>query len=262
MSYFKQIADLLQEVNLTGLYQGRTARQFHITGRRSGFNSTSVLQDVSEVLGTTTDSITDLAGTETLEVVSSSINDDGSPAGTGAQTIKVAYIDTNGALVESGNITLNGTTAVALGFSAKALLWFEVTAAGSGGVAAGNIVIRNATGPVNLIQITAGGSKSLACYFMVPTGYTAYIPDWGGNAIGTTQDIRLRATVGSYARDLQSPYHFVSNIYLGSGGTGEESIGFLAFPAGTRIKTSTVSGASPAGNRADSSFNVVIIANS
>ena len=243
---------------MTGLYNGRAARVFHITGRRAGFNSTSVLQDCSEVLGTTTDAIVDLAGTEALEIVSTSASD--AAAGTGVQTVKITYINASNALVESAAITMNGTTPVATGITAKALLWAEATTVGSGNVAAGNIVIRNTVGPVNYLRITAGGSKSLAAYFMVPAGHKAYIVDWGGNALSTTQDMRLRATVGTYARDLQAPYHFVSNLYLASGIGMEEAVGFLQFPAGCRIKVSTLPGATPAGNRLDASFNIVLIA--
>ena len=258
MSYFKDIANLVESVALTGQYNGRTAYQFHILGRRSGFNSTSVLQDVSEVLGTTTDAITDLAGTEALEVVSSSASD--AAAGTGIRTLKITYINASNALVESAAISMNGTTAVATGITAKALLWAEADTVGSGNAAAGNIVVRNTVGPVNYLQITAGGNKSLSAYFMVPTGYTAYVSDWGGNSISTTQDMRLRATVHTLDRSLCTPYHFVSNMYLPSGFGGEESIGFLKLPALCRIKVSTIPGATPSGNRIDASFNVVLVA--
>lgn len=258
MSYFSEVADLLQTVNFDGLYRGRTAKAFHITGRRSGFNSTSVLQDCSEVLGTTTDAVADLAGTETLEIVSSSAAD--AAAGTGVRTVKITYINASNALVESAAITMNGVTPVATGITAKCLLWVEATTVGSGNVAAGNIVVRNTVGPVNYIQITAGGNKSLAAVFMVPAGYTGYVTDWGGNAISTTQDMRLRATVGTYARDLQVPYHFMSNLYLASGSGGEEVVGFLKLPALCRVKVSTIAGATAAANRLDASFNIVIVA--
>ena len=69
----------------------KAARAYHMVGRRLGFNSTSVLQDVAEFLSTTIDTLPELTGAEDLEIVSSSAND--AAAGTGAQSVRVSYLD-------------------------------------------------------------------------------------------------------------------------------------------------------------------------
>ena len=82
--------DTIAEIQRTGVYDGKNALAFHITGRRSAFTSTSVFNDVGEGIGTAARALFPvLVGSETIEVISSSASDDGSPAGTGARTVKV-----------------------------------------------------------------------------------------------------------------------------------------------------------------------------
>lgn len=241
-----------------GLVDGHAAEVFHVMGRRSGFNSTSVLQDVGEFLGTSINALPELTGAESLEVISSSVND--TAAGTGARTIRVGYIDTSNHLTVSADITLNGTTAVALAFKANFILWMETTSVGSNTVADGNILLRIAAAGATQEQITAGGNRSLSCRFMVPTGYKGYILDWGNWAIGTTQDSRLRATVRTRSRTLGTDYVFQSIAYLASGGNSSEDLPYFQCPALCKIKVSTIPGAAPAGNRIDSEFTILLIA--
>ena len=188
------------EIAHDGQYNGKAAVTYRILGRRTGFNSTSILQDVGEWLATSINAFPVLTGAEALEVVSSNIADDGSPGGTGAQMVRVTYIDTNDDLVTSPDIVLDGTTPVAAGFTAKAILWMEVTAVGSNTVAVGNVDLRAVSGSVIQERITAGGNKSLSARFRVPRNYTAFVPRWMASAISNPMDCRLRAKVSSSTR--------------------------------------------------------------
>lgn len=242
-----------------GLVDGHAAESFHVMGRRAGFNSTSVLQDVGEWLGTSIDALPELTGVENLEVVSSNVND--TALGTGARTIRIGYIDTSNHLVVSPDISLNGTTPVAIAFKANFILWMETTSTGSSPVSEGNIILRIVGPGATQEQITAGGNRSLSARFMVPVGYTGYLVEWGVNAINTTQDARLRATVRTRSRTLGTDYVFQSVYYLASGANAAEDLPYLQVPALCKIKVSTIPGAAAAGNRIDSEFTILLIAN-
>jgi hypothetical protein len=249
-------SDLIQTIQLTGKYQGKNAFVFNVMGRRAGFTSTSVLNDVVEFANGTA-AIPVLTGVEPLEIVSSSAND--TAAGTGARTVKVVYIDATNNLVESAAIALNGVTPVAAGFTAIEPLWMEVDSVGSGIVSAGNIRLRVVAGAVECEQISAGGNRSLSGRFKIPTGYTAFIPSWNAHAVNADQDLRLRAEVETLSRVLSTVYHFIDTDYLPLN-TGSISLPpFLKLPALARVKVSTLAGATAGTNRVDVSFVIVLI---
>jgi len=244
----------------TGTVGGKTAYVFHVLGRRTGFNSTSVLQDAAEFLGTSINAMPELTGAENLEVVSASTND--TEAGTGARTIQVTYIDTGGNLVTSADIPLNGQTAVALGFKSIQIIWMVVTKVGSGEVSAGNVLLRIAGAGATHEQITAGGNRSMSSHFMVPAGYTAYLAEWHGSAVGTaTQDARLRATVLPVSRAISSTYLFQDTAFVAAGTEISSNCPYLACPALSKIKVSTIPSAAAAPNRLDSDYTVLLISN-
>jgi hypothetical protein len=241
-----------------GLVAGKAAYSFHVMGRRVAFNSTSVLQDIGEWLGGSIDALPELTGAENLEVISSSAQDL-SVTGSGARTIRVGYIDTSDNLVVSADIAMNGTNAVALAFKAKFILWMETSTAGNGTVAAGNISLRIAGAGATQEYIALGGNRSLTCRFMVPTGWTGYLVDWGVWSIGTTQDVRLRATVRTFSRTLGTSYIFQSVAYVASGGNSGEELHYIKVPALSRIKPSTIAGATTNSNRIDVEFTILLI---
>lgn len=244
-----------------GMVGGKAAVSFHIMARRAGFNSTSILQDVAEFLGASIDAMPELTGAESLEVVSAS-GSDIAVSGSGARTIQVTYLDTSGNLVTSADIALNGDTAVPLGFKSIQIIWMVVTSAGSGTVAAGNILLRIASAGATHEQITAGGNRSLSSHFMVPSGYTAYLTDWHVSAIGaTTQDARLRATVLPVSRALSSTYIFQDTAYVAAAGALDRPLPYLVVPALAKIKVSTFTGNVAGTNRIDADYSVLLISN-
>jgi len=254
------VGNPLYEAARYGAIAGKTAKAFHKISRRAGFNSTSVLQDVAEFLGTTIDAMPELTGSENLEVVSSNVND--IAGGTGTRAIRVTYIDTSNNLVTSADIAMNGTTPVALAFKANMILWMESSVVGANSVAAGNIVLRIAGAGATHEQITAGGNRSLSSHFMVPAGYTGYLADWGATSVGNaTQDVRLRATVRSGDRSLGTAYIFQSVDFLAAGGDGGEELPWLVCPALSRIKISTLPSATVNTNRIDAEYTILLVAN-
>lgn len=261
ISNVSNFVDMVESIQQTGKYLGHTGQVFIITGRRAGFTSPSVLNDVKE-FGNAVASIPTITTGDALEVISSSTDDDGSPAGTGVQTVKVTYIDASNNIVESANIVLNGTAAVAAGFTANEILWMETTAVGTGGVAAGNIRLRVVAGAVEAEQISLGGNKSLSARFMVPAGYTAYLTTWDGLAVNNDQDLRLRATVTSLTRTLTSGiYHFQAGAYIPSNAAHFTILPSLRLPALCKVKVSTFSGGTPGTVRAETNFSIVILQN-
>lgn len=248
--------DAVFEIQQTGKYNGKTAYAFNILGRRAGFTSTSVFNDVKEYDNGVADIVT--LSNSTLDIISSNAND--TSAGTGVRTVKVVYINNSNQLVESSAITLNGTTLVTSVLTGvNFVLWMETATAGSGNVAAGNIRLRINGGTKEVEQISAGGNKSMTGAFMVPGGYKGYITSLQGTAIGTNQDLRLRGTVNSLDRSVSTVYHYMDNLFLTNGQNATSNYHYLKLPALCKVKCSTISGATPVANRCDVSFLIILI---
>jgi hypothetical protein len=109
-----------------------------------------------------------------LEVISSSTDDDGSPAGTGARTVQVTGLDASYAVI-SETVTLNGTTAVDLTTSFKHVNSFEVLTVGSDKSAKGNLTLRKDAAGATQAYIPATYSKAAQGVYTVPAGKTALI---------------------------------------------------------------------------------------
>jgi hypothetical protein len=247
------------EIAHEGGYLGTLAYNFHIMGRRAGFNSTSVLQDVGEWLAGSINTFPELTGVETFELVSSSAQDKGTPAvGTGTHVVRVWYLDTNQDM-KSVLYTLNGLTPVPVAENMLFVYGMEAFSGGSSEVSVGNIDLRVSGGGAIHERISAGGNKSLSARFRIPRNVSGYIPIWMAGSSGTTQDVRLRATVQTLDRTLGSRYLFQDTIFLGSGNHADEPLPYLRYPAGARIKISTLPGLLPAANRIDASFTIMLV---
>lgn len=163
-----------------------------------------------------------------MSLKSTSANDDGNPAGTGAQIVSIDYLDD--AYVEhTEDVTLDGTTWVdTVASDFFRIQSMHVKAAGTGGLAAGTItLVDKATRAIIYDQIDVGYNRSLRCLWTVPAGKTAYISAWSwGASSGASEsaEFQLKAMVhegalstlwygqdiamiqdGSDHRDLSSP---------------------------------------------------------
>lgn len=114
-----------------------------------------------------------------LKISSSSNNDDGDPAGTGARTVYIEGLDGDYNVV-SETVTLNGQTAVNTTNSYLYVNQFYVLTVGSGGSNAG--VLYAGTGTVtsgvpaviyDLIEV--GYNQRTTAHYCVPAGYTGYM---------------------------------------------------------------------------------------
>ena len=148
--------------------------------------------------GTTPETIWPVGGTitwpssaATASITSSSTNDDGSPAGTGAQTVYIQGVDGSFGRINE-TITMNGTTAVT---STNSYLFIDrmyVVASGSLETNDGNITAQ--IGGNTVAYIGAGDGQTLQAAMIIPTvtGKSPYLLHiWAG--VG-------RATIAAYAR--------------------------------------------------------------
>lgn len=117
-----------------------------------------------------------MTSADTLDIVSSSANDDGSPAGTGVNSVVIYGVDGSwNEVIEV--VTLNGTTAVTTTNSFLGVNRVAVFLAGSGEVNAGNITVTDTTGGTTQAYIPAGEGVTQQCIFFVPAD-TNFIAEW------------------------------------------------------------------------------------
>lgn len=248
---------VIEEVQLTGYYQGREAKIFHINGRRSSFTSTSSPNDIKQYAPTIARMAT-VTSADALEIVSSNAAD--SAAGTGVRTLKVTYINSSNDIIESPAITLNGTTPVPAGFTANEILWMESDTVGSNNFAVGNIVLRKVVGAEELEMISAVSNKSFTCKFMVPLAYKGYILKWDAGDIQNEQDFRIVGQVNSFDGTLSPLYRNIDVAYIPSNNFSPHfDMLMKPVPALARIKVTTITASVAVGTRADVGFSILII---
>lgn len=260
MAYLRLVENLSESISVTGLWNGKIAYVFNLMGRRAGFTSSTLLNDVKEFDNAVAE-MPELSA-NTLDIISSSASDTNA-AGTGVRKVKVVYINSSNNMVESADINLNGTTLVTSVLTGvNGILWMEATEVGSNLKAVGNIRLRINGGVVEVEQISIGCNKSLSARFMVPTGYTAYINSWRCHALNADQDLRIRATVNTLDRSISTVYHFQATTYLSLNTNSQALIlPMLKFPALSKIRVATISSATGATNRADTNFSVILVQN-
>ena len=163
-----------------------------------------------------------LSSAETVNIVSTSTNDDGSPAGTGARTVEVIGLDSSG-LWQQETITMNGTTNVATSNTYLGVFRMYVITAGSLGSNDGLITATSATTAKELARITSPLNQTLMALATVPSNtkfymyyYYAGVQDLQ-TATGLTVFLKIRNngevfqvkhTVGCDARYGNIPFRF------------------------------------------------------
>lgn len=144
-------------------------------------------------------------------VVSSSADD--AAAGSGAQTIRVyGLLSIGGAEVEE-DVTMNGTTSVALSNSFIRVYRVKVT---SGDVNVGDIDILH--GATTLCQIPAGEGQSLHAGWTAPyvEGREWYLTHWHGDM---TRSSAVSGELGLYVREPGGVWQLKDKIAIMSGGS-------------------------------------------
>jgi hypothetical protein len=150
------------------------------------------------------------ASATVMKVSSSSTDDDGSPAGTGARTVVIEGLDASYARV-SETITMNGTTAVNTTNSYLRVNKMYVATAGTTAGAAGTIYI--GTGDLtagkpavvyNMMGVGTNTSETMI--YTVPAGYTAYFANLAVSSINSN------ANAGTSFEVLVCPFGGVFQI--------------------------------------------------
>lgn len=151
-------------------------RQGWVTWNKFGYNEDIDTTTDPEVIASFGGSWSPATSAETLDVVSSDTNDDGSPAGTGARTIRITGVDTNWAVLEE-DVTLDGTTTVTTTGSFLGINRVVVLTVGSGGINAGTISITGNSSSNNYAEIPASEGTTQQCIFHVPADHT-FLTEW------------------------------------------------------------------------------------
>jgi hypothetical protein len=134
----------------------------------------------------------------TLGVASTSANDDGDPAGTGAHKILISGLDANYNEVDV-EVILNGTTTVNTTQTFRRVNRAYILEAGSSEYNEGIISIRhNGTGTYTVATIPAIDGQTQQTIYTVPAGKTAYIEQFSGSVVRKNSGV---ATLDLWLRD-------------------------------------------------------------
>lgn len=191
--------------------------------------------------------ITWLTAAVQMDVVSSDVNDDGNPTtNTGAQTIRIEYLDSNFD-EQTEDVTLNGTGTVTTTASMLRINRAYVLTAGTyHGTNVGNITIRVTGGGALQANIEAGAGTTQKSHYTVPNGKAAYLIRFDLN-VDSTKTTNFRMWALENADDITQPYTGAKQLIhrvTGISGTHSETLrSFPRFPAKTDIWWTSEAGA-------------------
>jgi len=126
-----------------------------------------------------------------VEIDSSSTDDDGDPAGTGARTVTMYYL-TSAGVEKTHTFTMDGTTDVASG-TGCADMWringLRIKTMGSLQGAAGTISVRELDDTPIFTQILPGSTRAFNSQYTVPAGKRLFITDWSCSSLGASRGV-------------------------------------------------------------------------
>jgi len=141
-----------------------------------------------------------LTNAETMLIASTSADDDGNPAGTGAHTIQIWGLDEN-YNPQTEIVVLNGTSNVSTLNSYLRLNRLRVLDVGSSRTNAGDISATASVSGTVQGTIGTGVGSTLKSQFTVPRGYTAYIKNLTVGTANNDQvqlDLQTRTETGAW----------------------------------------------------------------
>lgn len=179
-------------------------RQGSTTWSKFGYNGDVDIG--TEVVWNAGGTFTKLTSASTLTIVSSSVNDDGAPAGTGANTIVIFGIDAN-RLAQTEVVTMNGTTNVVTATTWLGINRAAVYLAGSSSYNEGNITITATTGGSTQAYIAANEGTTQQAIFFTQADHQ-FLADWLMFNVtklsgGTAPRVTIKGFVQSYLSNSQ-----------------------------------------------------------
>lgn len=201
------------------------------------------------------------AAAATLKISSSSTDDDGNPAGTGARTVYIAGVDGDYNIV-SETVILNGQTAVNTTNQYLYVNEFYVLTVGSNGANAG--VVYAGTGTVTsgvpaviYDLINTGYNNRTTGHYCVPAGYTGYMVEGLFSAGQNTGSTGVTGFLKTHGDDLILRVSAVTTV-------NNSSTEFvfdppLVIPEKHCVGASAIGAA--ADNAVSSYFNIILIKN-
>lgn len=141
-------------------------RQGTTTWNKFGYNTDIDTTTDPEIVASWGGTFSYITSGETIDIVSTSTNDDGDPAGTGAQQVIIWGVDENWD-EQSEVVTMNGTTTVTTSSQWIGINRVSIFLAGSGAGNDGTITITASTSGDTLAQMPAGEGTSQQMIFYV-----------------------------------------------------------------------------------------------
>ena len=160
---------------------------------------------------------TEPASAQLCNVVSTDVNDDGSPAGTGARTVTITGINDSYDIVTE-TVTMNGTTNVSTVNKYWNIHRAFVATAGTDTGAIGTItIISTAAGTPTIGNIAIGYNQTQSTVYMVPRNYSAYInlP----NVAGQNTTVNSLCDIGCFKKDFGGVFRIQIDFLLTGGAT-------------------------------------------
>lgn len=197
-------------------------------------------------------------------IVSSSTDDDGSPVGNGARTIRIYGLQTWSSAETSEDITLNGTTPVNTANSYVIIHRMKVLTSGATAINVGTITATAATDGTITAVIAIGDGQTEMAIYGVPSTQTFYLKRWGA-AIGkgnTTIAVNFKLLVNENPNVQTTNYLRKDDVNLVSTGTSGVSRVYdipPSFSGPCIIKVQAM--ASAADTDATSGFDAYIVTN-
>jgi hypothetical protein len=193
------------------------------------------------------------AAQQQMDIVSTSTNDDGSPAGTGAQKVTIYYL-TGAGVEKTEEVVMNGTTPVATtGTDLFRINAMRVTAVGGLFKADGNITLSEHSGTTYKYgYIVAGFTRMRQMVYTVPFGKTLYVTSIVVSGVNTSAGHWCRFTTRATYNDKSGsvlaanffmPFHEILVVDQSFERTLEVP---TKLPAGVDLKVTAISDAASA----------------
>ena len=189
-----------------------------------------------------------------LDIVSTSADDDGSPAGTGARTVYIEGVDGDYNVV-SETVTLNGTSNVSTVEEYLYINKFYVATAGSGGSNVGAITAKLSSTLYDIIAV--GYNTRTTAHYCVPAGYTGYMV----TGLITTGQVSGSTSVTAYLKQ-HGPDGILRVGAVSTLNNGSVKYDFdpaYVIPEKNCVGASAIGSA--ANNSASAYFNIILIKN-